>query len=207
MDFTPNRNAPASARTTQAAANSAAPGKKDDPTWKASPSWLRGVWVVLLVAAAILLAALIALMLLDRAKLEGGLVDNDKHQAVFLDNGQVYFGKVHSLNERYMDLQGIFYLMVDEPIQPEQQDSQQQGNITLQKLGCELHGPVDQMIINRESISFWENLREDGQVSQAIAEWLKQNPEGLNCEEQANNNNNGGDNSEQEDQNRDENNN
>jgi hypothetical protein len=104
-----------------------------------------------------------------------------------------------------MDLQGIFYLMVDEPIQPEQPDAQQQGNITLQKLGCELHGPVDQMIINRESISFWENLREDGQVSQAIAEWLRQNPEGLNCEEQANNNDGGS--SEQEDQNRDENNN
>jgi hypothetical protein len=88
-------------------------------------------------------------------------VDADRHQAVFLTNGQVYFGKVKTISKQYIDLRGIYYLNV--------------------KLGCELHGPVDQMLVNRDQVTFWENLKDDGQVAKAIDQWVKENPNGQQC--------------------------
>ena len=53
------------------------------------------------------------------------------------------------------------------------------------KLGCEIHAPLDQMIINRTSVTFWENLSSSGQVSKAVATWDKQNPSGQKCSDQS----------------------
>ena len=41
--------------------------------------------------------------------------------------------------------------------------------VQLVKLGNELHGPEDAMYINRQSVLFWENLKNDGKVAKAIA--------------------------------------
>jgi len=48
------------------------------------------------------------------------------------------------------------------------------ASITLRKLGNEIHGPVDQMIINSDQILFWENLKDDGQVAQAIERYQEE---------------------------------
>ena len=50
----------------------------------------------------------------------------------------------------------------------------------LQKLGSELHGPEDQMVINRDQVQFWENLKDDGQVVKAITTY-KANPTAANA--------------------------
>lgn len=113
---------------------------------------------------------------------EGKFVDDKKFQAVFLNGGQVYFGKVGELNTKYLKLSNIYYLRVNQQVQPGQQGSA--NDISLVKLGCELHGPEDSMLINREQVIFWENLKEDGQVAKAVAEYVKQNPEGQKCEQQ-----------------------
>jgi hypothetical protein len=151
-------------------------------SWKAGPAWLRFVWIVLLFAGTILVVSLVVLLYFGDND-ESKHVNKDANQAVFLTNGQVYFGKINDVNEEFMDLRGIYYLNVSQPVQPEQDgDSQQsQNNITLVKLGCELHGPVDQMIINRDQITFWENLKSDGQVSKAVEQWMQQNPDGQKC--------------------------
>ncbi len=99
-------------------------------------------------------------------------VKNDLYQAVFLDNGQVYFGKLSNLNSEYVQLTDIYYLQVDQQVQPDQSaaDTPQQ-QISLAKLGNELHGPEDQMFINADKIVFWENLKTDGQVTDAIVQF------------------------------------
>ena len=183
MDFSTNRvQSPSANRSAAGAPDPAGGGKKaKSKEWQKSPGWLKVVWIVLLFAVTILIVSITALMLLGNSKKEAGYVNNEKVQAVFLDNGQVYFGNIHAITNDYIDLQGIYYLSVDQPVQPEQENMQQEGNITLQKLGCELHGPVDQMIVNRAHVTFWENLRHDGQVSQAIDQWIEQHPEGLEC--------------------------
>ena len=94
------------------------------------------------------------------------------YQAVFLTNGQVYFGKIGSTREDYVTLSDIYYLQVG-PQQgsaatPNAASSTAQQQITLVKLGQELHGPVDFMHINRTQILFYEDLKADGQVVKAI---------------------------------------
>lgn len=119
-----------------------------------------------------------------RAK-EAAYVNKDRFQAVFLNGGQVYFGKITDLNSQYLNVGNIYYLRVNQQVQPDQQNSEAAANdISLVKLGCELHGPEDSMVINREQVIFWENLKTDGQVAKAIEEYVKANPEGQNCEQQ-----------------------
>ncbi len=111
---------------------------------------------------------------------ESKLVDKSKFQAIFLTSGQVYFANIVTINDSYVDAKNIYYLSVNQQVQPEQSENKE-ASVALVKLGCELHGPVDQMIINREQVTFWENLKTDGQVSQAIDKWVEQNPEGQKC--------------------------
>lgn len=156
----------------------------------------RIIYVAFISLVGILLIALLALMIFHKSdkNSEARHVDTSKYQAVFLNGGQVYFGKVSELNSKFLNLNDIYYLRVNQQVQPDQNNAA--GNdISLVKLGCELHGPQDAMVINREQVTFWENLKDDGQVANAIAEFVKANPNGQNCETQAQqNNNNGGSN-------------
>jgi hypothetical protein len=138
--------------------------------------------VALLISAAVLIVALIALSVFGGVSSEKKYVDGKKLQAVFLNGGQVYFGNIRTLNEKYMRLGNIYYLRVNQQVQPNQDTTQANANdISLVKLGCELHGPADEMLINRDQIIFWENLKDDGQVAKAVAEYIKQNPNGQTC--------------------------
>lgn len=114
-------------------------------------------------------------------------VDTGKMQAVFLNGGQVYFGKVRSINPDFMRLTDIYYLRVDQPApQPNQGNTQQQGTPILVKLGCELHRPTNEMVINREQIIFWENLQDDDSqntVPGAVKKYIADNPDGQKCDQ------------------------
>lgn len=105
-------------------------------------------------------------------KTRGGLF-NKNYQAVFLTNGQVYFGKITNRNGLTTSLKDIYYLQVQQPIQPtpegQKTDAASQTQVQLVKLGGELHKPKDEMIINNQQILFTEEVQDDGQVGQAIA--------------------------------------
>jgi hypothetical protein len=102
-------------------------------------------------------------------------IDNSKYQAVFFTNGQVYFGKLKTLNSNYMKLSNIFYLQAQNTTpttdskNPQQTTAQQSNDVQLVKLGSEVHGPDDEMIISKDQILFFENLKKDGKVSASIA--------------------------------------
>jgi hypothetical protein len=92
--------------------------------------------------------------------------------AVFLTNGQVYFGKLSHPGDDYVTLDDIYYLQVG-PQQGSatsvgQPSTTPQQQISLVKLGNELHGPVDEMHISRTQVLFYEQLKSDGQVVTAI---------------------------------------
>jgi hypothetical protein len=191
MEFSTSRGtqAPAPARVATNGAGSAAGGNggsKSKSGWKNHPMWLRAALMVMLFAGTVLVVALLVLLYFGGAK-ENDNVDKKKYQAVFLTNGQVYFGKVKEINKNYVDLQQIYYLNVNQQVQPNQEtEDKSNQSVSLVKLGCELHGPTDRMVINRDQITFWENLKTDGQVAKAITQWVEQNPNGQNCQ-QANN--------------------
>lgn len=105
-------------------------------------------------------------------------VDTNKFQAVFLTNGQVYFGKASSMGSSYIDLKNIYYLQVQQSVQPstdkpasDNAAAAGESQVSLTKLGKELHGPTDEMHISREQVLFWENLTDDSTVVKAIKDY------------------------------------
>ncbi len=97
-----------------------------------------------------------------------------KWQAVFLSNGQVYFGNVTKNTNDEVVLKNIYYLQVTTALQPTDQtaNAEQQG-LSLVKLGNELHGPKDEMTINKAHVIFVEDLKADGKVVTAIDKYIE----------------------------------
>lgn len=100
----------------------------------------------------------------------GSPVDSSKYQAVFLENGQVYFGKLSGWGGPRPMITDVYYFQATgtttegNPAQAGAQNNTQ----TLIKLGEEVHKPSDKLILNRDAILFVENIEDDGQVVQAI---------------------------------------
>lgn len=177
MDFT-NRNA----QPQPTAPSQSAAGKKG----KFSNKWSKLGSSVLVGAVIVLLVALIAFVALggNAPKAESKYVDSSKLQAVFLNTGQVYFGNVKNLNKKYVVLTNIYYLQTSQTANAGT-EANANANVSLVKLGCELHEPLDQMVINRDQVTFWENLGDNGQVAKAVATFEKQNPNGQKCADQS----------------------
>ncbi len=87
-------------------------------------------------------------------------VPSEKWQAVFLEAGQVYFGKLADHDGGYVALSNVYYLKEAADLQ--------QSNLNLVKLGGELHGPEDVIYIRKESITFWENMKDTSRVVKSI---------------------------------------
>jgi hypothetical protein len=141
-------------------------------------------WIVL----GVVIVVLIVVGVLFRDKLTGSgtkavkTAASSGYQAIFLTNGQVYFGKLSKGEDEYVTLKEIYYLQVVQPPlqgqqQPGEATQQTQPQISLVKLGNELHGPVDEMKITKSQILFYESMKEDSQVVTAIKNY-KANPQG-----------------------------
>ncbi|HEY8886578.1 MAG TPA: hypothetical protein VIM31_03730 [Candidatus Microsaccharimonas sp.] len=104
-------------------------------------------------------------------------IDSSKYQAIFFTNGQVYFGKLQSFNDNYMKLTDIFYLQTQSSTSTTgstnpQTSSSDTSNVQLIKLGSEVHGPEDAMMIAKDQVLFYENLKADGKVAQSIDKYV-----------------------------------
>jgi len=138
------------------------------------------VFVVFSVLLAAVLVGSIYLLFGANKNAISSQIKTGQYQAVFLNSsdGQVYFGKLSVLNKDYYKLTDIYYVRVQQ-VQPDK-NTTAQSNISLAKLGSEIHGPEDVMYINRSSVMFWENLKEGGQVVKAIRDYQK-NPTSNNA--------------------------
>lgn len=98
------------------------------------------------------------------------VINKDEYQAVFFTNGQVYFGKLETLNSDYLKMTDIYYLQAngDKSDSSNPQQTSDTSGVQLIKLGSEIHGPQDEMAISRDQVLFYENLKPDGKVAQAI---------------------------------------
>lgn len=141
---------------------------------------------ILLASVILLIIALVTLIGFDSNNhSENKYVNPTKLQAVFLNTGQVYFGNIKALNNKYLVLQNIFYLQTTSTATGTTPQTAANSRVTLVKLGCELHAPYDQMIINNSQVTFWENLKPTGQVAKAVAAYEKANPNGQVCTNQS----------------------
>lgn len=91
-----------------------------------------------------------------------------EYQAVFLDNGQVYFGKAE-IGPDYITLRDVFF--INSMINKETKEVRN----TLVKRGNEWHRP-DMMYISNAHVVFIETVSPDSQVTKLIKEQMTQKP-------------------------------
>jgi hypothetical protein len=138
----------------------------------------RFFWPILIVVVIVLGAA--GYFAFSKMGSASTAIDSSKYQAVFFTNGQVYFGKLQAFNNEYMKLTNIYYLQsqestTDADSKNPQATSSDQNGVQLIKLGSEIHGPEDEMIISKDQMLFYENLKSDSKVSQSIDKYKKAN--------------------------------
>lgn len=105
----------------------------------------------------------------------GSEIDSTKYQAVFLTSGQVYFGKLDAnAKGDYYKLSDVFYIQASDTTTATEdlQDADTAPtDLQLIKLGSEVHGPEDEMLISKDQILFVENLKDDGKVTDSIKKY------------------------------------
>ena len=146
-----------------------APRTRVEPPKKNKKSLLFKI-IGLLVAGALLAGLIYAYNKSTSVPIASG-----KYQAVFLTNGQVYFGKLHRAGE-YYKLTDVYYLQASQSSGDSsnpQKAAESNAGVQLIKLGNEVHGPEDAMIIDKSQVLFFENLKNDGKVVDSISKYQK----------------------------------
>ncbi len=164
--------------------------KEKGEKMKRNSKTVKTVFMVMVVALAILLGALVAALISGGKKTDSTAIKDTQYQAIFLSgedsqtSAQAYFGKLTRVNDSFYKLTDIFYLQVSQQLQPDGKtatDKQQQLQLT--PLGCELHGPESAMYINKDKVMFWENLKDEGRVVTAIKKYRQDNPGAQKCDQ------------------------
>ena len=187
MDFRSANAQPQLGQQPTPVSNPGSPVKSKRDTGGSTTKWLRGGAIILLFSMTILAVAVIGIIAATKNTADQSkLVNTKNYQAVFLTNGQVYFGSITGLTPSYIQLQDIFYL-TQNTTTDSKGNTTTDGNYTLVKLGCQqIHDPFDQMIIERGQVSFWENLQDSGKVVTSIKQFIQQNPKGPDCSKVSN---------------------
>lgn len=171
MDISQNRRpsqaAPASTGQRPATPSESHRAEKSPRGWFGRKS----TKITLLVIAVLVLAGIVWCVLQSPTL----RINRGEYQAVFLTNGQVYFGKLSGLTGGYATLKDVYYLQsndtsssVQDSTSKDQKAPTSDSDMKLVKLGSEIHGPEDQMEIARDQILFWENMKNNSKVTTAI---------------------------------------
>ena len=92
---------------------------------------------------------------------------NKQWTGVFLTNGQAYFGHFYSGPGDYAKLTDVYYVLQTQ-LQSQDPKVAPQTQLSLQKLGGEVHGPKKEMRIAKSQMLFTEELRADSPLVQSI---------------------------------------
>ena len=88
-----------------------------------------------------------------------------EYQAVFLANGQTYFGRYYDRIGAYVKIEDVYYLQQTESANPDQAP-----DTKLVRRGRELHSPAARMLVPKSSVLFVEDLKD----ASPIAQFMKQ---------------------------------
>lgn len=138
--------------------------------------FMRAEVFTVLLGVALLLVAVALYAGVANPSSQSKQISKNEYQAVFLTNGQVYFGKITEYNSKFLILKNIFYIENSTNTNTSNTTQAQNANYTLRKLGTsELHLPEDEMVVNADTVTFWENLKDSSQVVTKIKEFYKSN--------------------------------
>jgi len=106
------------------------------------------------------------------AKSDQKIKIDTEYKAVFLDNGQIFFGRLEEVGPSYIMLKDIFY--VQSQVIQQDKDKKEVRNILI-KRGSEWHGP-DLMYVTTRHIVVIEPVSPTSRVAQLIKEAKAQKP-------------------------------
>lgn len=84
--------------------------------------------------------------------------------AVYLDSGQVFYGKKDKSDKNYVVMNNVFYYHPAIKLT-------KSGNVRLVKVGTEIHQPQDYVYVNKQHIERQEQLTDDSKVVKAIKQY------------------------------------
>lgn len=88
-----------------------------------------------------------------------------EYQAVFLANGQTYFGRYYDRIGAYAKIEDVYYLQ-----QTQGADPNAAPDTKIVRRGRELHGPASRMLVPKSAVLFVEDLT----AASPIAQFMKQ---------------------------------
>jgi hypothetical protein len=83
-----------------------------------------------------------------------------EYQAVFLANGQTYFGRFYDRLGAYAKIEDVHYLQ-----QIQGSDPEQAPDTRLIRRGSELHGPESRMLVPKSAVLFVEDLQDSSPMA------------------------------------------
>lgn len=137
----------------------------------------KGLLWTIVVILIVLAVAVVGWVVWSNSKNAATGIDASKYQAVFMSNGQIYFGKLSDFNDSSFKITSIYYPQAqttDESTTSKTNVNDSQSNIQLFRVTDGVHGPEDEMIITKSQILYYENLKSDSKVTQLIQQNQKQ---------------------------------
>ena len=87
-----------------------------------------------------------------------------RYQAVFLANGQTYFGRYYDRIGAYAKIEDVYYLQ-----QSGGSDADTSPTTRIVRRGAELHAPASRMLVPKSAILFVEDLTDASPIAQYMA--------------------------------------
>ncbi len=126
------------------------------------PLWARRPYVV---AALAFLGGFLVMALIWWLIPRGQHINTSQYQAVYLINGQMYFGKLQNAEGTYLYMRSPYMPQSTTDSSSQTTDA---NTSTLVRVRDQLWGPEDSIAIRADQVAFWQNLRDDSKVTQAI---------------------------------------
>lgn len=123
-----------------------------------------------LIVASLLVASITGWLVWSFLRPSAGLpgVKADAYQAVWLSDKSLYFGKLSVASDEYYRMTNVYYSQVTAG-----NEKNAEQNVQLVKLGNELPYAEDEIIISKKQVLFYENLKSDSKVTQAIDDYSR----------------------------------
>ncbi len=126
--------------------------------------------IALLVVGIIVLVAIIVFLVMT---IFISPARGDNWYALFLTNGQTYFGQISKQNSDLIVLKDVHYLQMQQ-VPPLEEGEEPQSQLSLMSVKDEIHSPEGEVQINRDHVLYVQKLRENSQIISGIKEQAKQ---------------------------------
>lgn len=149
------------------------PSRQPKKTASPSNTGQRFTFDLMMVPYGIIVSALVlfgCILLLQQRQVKHTMPE-DRYQAVFMANGQVYFGHLHTLSRSYLRLTDVYYLQQQDLTPSDDGGGAAEPQFSVIRLGEEIHQPEQQLILNKDQILYWQNLQQNSRIIEAILQY------------------------------------